>query len=475
MLAIHADAASTETWQRRCTVLGTVKRTRIAVGLPGLLLVALTLSVAITERSADAQPPVAPPSFAQVAPAAQAASIVIRRPADPDGDLVCDEEGDGDECALEGAVVNRRERTVGAGVIVDPRGLALTSARAVLRQPGFEVALVDGVSVRATIIGVDRRTDVAVLKLERENGAAFPYLPLGDSDRLEAGAWVIAVGAPLGWEGTVTAGVITAMPTPGNASPLGQFLQTDAAMSPGNAGGPVVTAGGEVVGLGSTLSGNGIGYVLPSKTVRKVYLEILERGRVRRSWLGLTTQTLGPDLAHALGARAVGGVLVTDVLPDGPAASAGLRPGDIVLEVNGARISSRAQLDRATSGLTIGGVARLKLRRTTRDMTVAVKVDDEPDEWALAPELARARQLLGIEARPITPNMGAVTKTVTPGSAAARAGLEPGDVIREVNRQSVRTMAEFRAAVRNLNHGAPVLMLLQRGDVALYIVMQAAE
>jgi serine protease Do len=456
-------------------VLCIVTRARIAMGLLAGLLVAMTLAAARTERAA-AQSAATPPSFARAAPAAQAASIVIRKPADPDRDLECDEEGDGvDECALDEMLADRRERTLGAGVIVDPRGLALTSARAVLRGSRFEVALTDGTPLGATIVGLDRRTDVAVLKLDKEGGAAFPHVPLGDSDKLEAGQWVIVVGAPLGWEGTVTAGVITATPAPGSSSPLGHFLETDAAMGPGNAGGPLVNADGEVVGLGSTLSGNGIGYALPSNSVRKVYLDILERGRVRRPWLGVATQTLGADLAQALGARGATGVLIADVLPEGPAAGSGLRSGDIILEVDGARVSSRAQLDRATSVLTSGSFARLRVRRASRELTVAVRVDEEPDEWALPPELGRAKQLLGIEARSIIPSMGAVTTRIAPGSSAARAGLEPGDVIREVNRQPVRSMAEFRTAVRNLNLGAPVLMLVQRAEVALYVVLRAAE
>jgi serine protease Do len=439
-----------------------VRRPRIALGLLSALLIAPALAVGLPEG---------PPSFARVAPAAQAASIVIREPADPDREVECDEEDD-DSCALD-MLADRRDRTLGAGVIVDPRGLALTSARAVLREPRFEAALADGTPLRVTVVGLDRPSDVAVLRLEKEDGS-FPYLPIGDSDRLEVGEWVIVVGAPLGWEGTVTAGVITAMPSRA-AGGLGQFLQTDAAMARGNAGGPVVSAAGEVVGLGTMLSGGGIGYALPSAAVRKVYLEILERGRVKRPWLGLTTQTLGSDLAQAFGVRAATGVLIADVLSQGPAIEAGLRPGDIILEVDGSPISSRAQLDRATGDLAFGRLARLKVLRATREMTVAVRVDEAPDEWAVAPELLRARQLLGIDARPITPSMGAVTKSIIPGSAAARAGIEPGDVIREVNRQPVPSMAEFRAAIRQVKRGAPVLMLLQRGDVALYVVIRATE
>jgi serine protease Do len=365
-----------------------------------------------------------------------------------------------------------RERTLGSGVIVDPSGIALTSARAVLRNAGFEVVRSDGTTVKATVVGLDRRTDVAVLKLDGE-GAVYPHLPLGDSERVKVGEWVISVGAPLGLEGTVTAGVITALPAPRSPSPLGSFLQTDAAMSRGNAGGPLVSLGGEVVGLNTALNGDGIGYALPSRLVRKIYVELLEKGRVSRPWLGVATQSLTTDLARALGARDATGVLIVDVVAAGPAADARLRSGDIVLEIDETPITSRSPLERVTSRFAPGRVVSLKLRRNARELVVSARLGEEPDDWQLPPSAARAKRLLGIEARSITPTMGAVAASIEPGSAAARAGLEPGDVIREVNRQPIRTMADFLSSIQTLIPGAQVLMLVQRGDVALYVVMNA--
>jgi serine protease Do len=437
-----------------------------------LLLVMLVAAAPVSGPSGLAGAAEPPTSFARVAAAALAASIVIRGP-DAEGIVSSvPVDSDPDEGKLDGLSAGR-ERVLGAGVIVDPQGIALTSARVMRLMPGFEVALIDGTLLRATVVGLDRRTDVAVLKLH--SGAPLPHLPLGDSDLVEVGDWVIAVGAPSGLEGTVSAGIITATPTPKSSSPLASFLQTDAAMGRGNAGGPIVAMSGEVVGLGTVFSGEGIGYALPATIVRKVYLELLEKGRVSRPWLGVTMQSLTADLARALGARADIGVLIADVLPKSPAASVGIRSGDIVVEVGGTAVSSRAEVERAMRVLAPGEMVRLKVRREARELVASVKLGQEPDEWQVLPALARARWLLGIDVRPITPTMGAVVEDVDPGGPADLVGVEPGDVIREVDRQPVRNITDFQTIARTLRAATEVLMLVQRSDVALYVVLRARK
>jgi serine protease Do len=431
-----------------------------------LLLVAVGHGVA----SAAATEPLA--SFVVVAAAARAASIVIQdpdergiaRPVQVSSPL---EEGE------LGVLSARRARTRGVGVIVDPHGFALTSARIVSRMPGFEVALVDGTALKATVVGVDRQTDVAVLKLESDR--PLPHLPLGDSDRVEVGDWVIAVSAPYGLEGTVSAGIITAKPSPESSSPLASFLQTDVAMGLGNRGGPIVAMSGEVVAIGTAITGDGVGYALPARTVRKVYLELMEKGRVSRPWLGATTQSLTADLARALGVRVEAGALVADVLPQSPAARAGLRSGDIVVEVGGRPVSSRAHVEQAISRLAPGEIVRLKVHRYGRELVTPVKLAEEPDDWEVVPALARAKRLLGLDIRPITPTMGAMVADVDPEGPAELAGIEPGDVLREVDHQPVRDITDFQAIVRRLRADAEVLLLVQRADVALYVVLRARE
>jgi S1-C subfamily serine protease len=436
-----------------------------------LLLVMLVAAASVSGPSGLAGAAEPPASFARVAAAARAAAIVIRR---PDADGIASSvpaDSDPDDEQLEGLSAGR-ERILGSGVIVDPRGFAVTSARAVRLAPGFEVALIDGTLLKATVVGVDRRTDVAVLKLQ--SNASLPHLPLGDSDLVQVGDWVIAVGAPSGLEGTVSAGIITATPTSESTSPVASFLQTDAAMGRGNAGGPLVAMSGEIVGLGTVLSGEGIGYALPARVARKVYLELLEKGRVSRPWLGAMMQSVTADLARVFSARAGVGVLIADVLPTSPAASGGLRSGDIVVEVGGTAVSSRAQVEQVISGLMPGGIVRLKVRREAHELVASVRLGEEPDDWEALPALVRARQLFGIDVRPITPTMGAVVVNVDPQGPADVVGIESGDVLREVDRQPVRSITDFQAIVRALRT-TEVLMLVQRADTALYMVLRARK
>lgn len=443
-----------------------------------LLVLLAALMLTCSPGTGAAEPAVPPASFAEVAAAARAASIVIRASAadfvaaedlSVPASLQRDDDIEEDGWEPVDPLAARRNRTVGAGVIVDPRGIALTSVRTVLRARLLEVDLIDGTPLKVSVIGLDRQSGVAVLRLEN-GGGILPHLPLGDSERVKTGDWVISVGAPLGLEGTVTAGVVTATPTPTSASPIASYLQSDAVMGQGNPGGPLVNLGGEIVGLGTGLGSDGVAYAIPSKTVRRVYLELLEKGRVSRPWLGVATQSLTPALARALRAANVAGVLIADVLPQGPGAGAGLRPGDIVLEIGATPLSSRPQFLRAVSALAAGEVATLRLRRDGQERTVSLRVGEEPDGSLQVPASALAKRRLGIEVdAPIT---GVVARDLDVSGTAARAGIRPGDVIREVNRQPVRSTDDFEAAVRTLRPGAPVLMRVQRRDVVLYVVVE---
>jgi serine protease Do len=426
-----------------------------------------------------------PMSFAPLVARARAATVTIRavrlempEPEAPGADDQGECEEDDEACG-EGEDVQRflaaflaalRHRTLGNGVIVHGGGLALTPARAVLGPTEFEAVLDDGTVVGAVVLAADLRTDLALVKLE-DGTRMYASLPLGDSDRVQTGDWVIAVGAPHGLPGTVTAGVVTATPAPAGSSPIAGFLQTDATLGRGVAGAPIVNLAGEVIGLTTALAGEGLGYALPSRAVVQVSTQLMERGRVIRPWLGLATQTLTPDLARALGAPDAAGVLVTDVVAEGPAARAGIRSGDVVLALDAARVTSRAHLERMVAAQAPGRVVKVRLRRDGREPVVSLRVGEEPEEWALTPAQARARRLVGLEVRPITPDMGVVTAWVRPGSAAARVGIEPGDVIREIDRKPIRKLADFEAAARTLRPGVPALILVQRGEVALFVAV----
>lgn len=424
-----------------------------------LAALAAALLLAAPASSVAADVAVAPESLARTAAAARAAAIMVLAPDDDAGPFEREDDAGGPA-----------ERVLGGGVIVDPGGLAITSARLLMRVDAPKVVSADGAPLDATVVALDPRTDVAVLRLAGD-GRPYPFLPFGDSDAVQLGDRVITTAAPHGLVATVRAGIIVATPAPASENPLRNFLQTDAIAGSGSAGAPVVSMRGEIVGLATRLSGDDVGYALPSRIVRAIFLELLERGRVSRPWLGVTTQSLTAELAHALGAPGDPGVLITDALPRGPAARAGVRSGDIVLKVDATPVASRAQLERAVSALRRGRVVTLTLRRERRLLRTSVALAEEPSEWELPPPVARARRLLGIEARPITPAMGVEAAAVEPESPAGVIGIAPGDVIREMDRRPIRDFADFQAAARALRAGAPALLLIQRGSAALYVLI----
>lgn len=448
----------------------------------GVLALVLTLTL-VCGPGALAAPPVEPPtvpaSFAEVAAAALAASFVIRVPVrhgpadrraiqnvlDPDEDI----QEDGDE-PLD-AAAELRDRTVGAGVVIDPSGVALTSTRAILRAAEFEVFMMDGTPVNTTVVGLDLRSDVAVLKLDGR-GAFFPHLPLGDSARVTAGDWVISVGAPMGLTGTVVAGVVTSTPSPVSPTLSDSLVQSDAMMGHGNAGGPLVNVSGEVIGLGVVLATDAAAHAIPSNTLRRILSDMLEKGRVSRPWLGITTQSLTPALARALSLPDVVGALVADLVASGPGAVAGLRAGDVIAGIGVTAISSRVQFERALSALAPGDVLALKVRRGRETFTVPAKLAEDPDGMPFPAGARTVRRRFGIQVKPINPVRGAVASDVDIFGAAGRAGIEAGDVIREVNGRPVETVADFEAAVRDVGRGATMLLRVQRHGVTLYVVIE---
>jgi serine protease Do len=363
---------------------------------------------------------------------------------------------------------------LGSGVIIDPSGVALTNAHVVDGANQVEVTMLDGTKYQAKIVGVDKRTDLAVLRLDA-NGKKFPFLPLGDSNAVQVGDWVLAVGSPFGLQATVTSGIVSAKARQIGAGPYDDFLQTDAAINPGNSGGPLVNMRGEVIGINTAIvrGGSGIGFAIPANMAKRVSAQLLEHGKVTRGWLGVVLQPLTPDLAASFGAESQKGVLVSEVTPDSPAARAGLKSGDIVLEVDGRTVDSPGDVARAVGLAAPGRKTKLTLWRDTAKTTVDVVLGEAPGE--------RLASRLGFEVRPLTPELareldrrstqGVVVTHVEDGTPAAEAGIRRGDVIVEVNRQPVRTLADFERTTRDIPKGERLTVRVERGDVALYMAM----
>ncbi|HSE92892.1 MAG TPA: Do family serine endopeptidase [Methylomirabilota bacterium] len=373
------------------------------------------------------------------------------------------------------------QRSLGSGVIVDPAGVALTNAHVVERATEIEVITLDGSKHKAKVVGMDKKTDVAVLRLD-DGKKQFPHARLGDSDQVQVGDWVIAVGSPFGLQSTVTAGIISAKARDLRQGLFDDFLQTDAAINPGNSGGPLVNMQGEVVGINTAIvaGGSGIGFAIPANMAKRIYTELLAKGKVTRGWLGVSIQPLTPELAKSFGAKTDKGVLVSDVVPDSPAAKAGVQPGDILLEFEGRKMEGPGDLQRAVGLKNPGTPVKVKVWREQAERTLELKIGEAPDEReARAGSRGGSRSSLGLDVRPVTPELarqlnlrsteGVVVTRVDEGGAAAEAGVQRGDVIREINRQKVRAMGDFEKLTKDVKEGDRLTLLLQRGPMSLYV------
>ncbi len=383
----------------------------------------------------------------------------------------------------------RVQRSLGSGVIVAPSGIVLTNAHVVERATEIEVVTAEGKKHKAKVVGTDKKTDLAVLRLQGA-GAPYPAAPLGDSDKMKVGDWVLAIGSPFGLQQTVTAGIISAKSRQIGQGPFDDFLQTDAAINPGNSGGPLVNMSGEIIGINSAIlsrsGGNvGIGFSIPSNLAKRIYTELVAKGKITRGWLGVSIQPLTPELAKGFGLKEPNGVLLSDVVQDSPAAKAGLLAGDIIQEFDGKKVDSPQDLQKVVAVTPPGKGVPIKVWRDKGQKTLEIKIGETPDDNVALKSTNKGRTLLGLDVRPITPDVarqlnlrgleGVVVAGVEDDSPAAEAGMQRGDVIREVNRQRVRSLQDFERATKDLKEGDRITLLLQRGQQALYVAFSVAK
>jgi serine protease Do len=375
----------------------------------------------------------------------------------------------------------RSERSLGSGVIVDASGTILTNNHVIQDADEITVVLSDEREYKATVVGTDPASDLGVVQLTDPPKDLVP-LTFGDSSKLRLGEAVIAIGNPFGVGQTVTLGIVSAKGrTNVGIVDYADFIQTDAAINPGNSGGALVNMNGELVGINTAIlsrSGGyqGIGFAIPSNMASTLMADLLDDGEVSRGFLGVFIQDLNPALAEKFGMKSSKGVLISDVMPDGPAAQAGIRTGDVILEVDGTPVDSAARLRLVIASKGGDGRVEIELLRDGRRRTLKVQLGEkdaprargqraEPDEEALGLRLAplddAARQRFGLDD---TATQGALVVAIQPGSPAARAGLRPGDVIVEVNRASVDDPA---AAVERLDEA--------EGDILLRVVRRGAS
>jgi serine protease Do len=349
------------------------------------------------------------------------------------------------------------------------------------------VKVSDGREFTAKVVGKDPKTDIALLKIE--NGGKLPTIPLGDSSALQVGEPVMAIGNPFGLEQTVTTGIVSATGRVIGGGPYDDFIQTDASINPGNSGGPLVNAKGEAIGIDSAIlsrSGGsvGIGFAVPINMAKFVAPQLVEHGSVTRGWLGVTIQPLTADLVKTFNVPQTEGALVSSVTEDSPAAQAGVKAGDVIVEFDGHKIGRTTDLSRIVAATPVGKAVTMKIVRDGKAVTLSptiAKLEDR-EEVAAAGEGKAQKGKLGLAVEPLTPDIakelgtkqkqGVVVREVQEGSPADEAGIRPGDVITEVNRQPVTTVEDLKRALDKRPPGQPSLVLVHREGAAVYLTLK---
>ena len=380
-------------------------------------------------------------------------------------------------------------RGLGSGFVIDPTGYIVTNHHVVDGASSIEVALSDGRTLTGKVVGSDAESDLALLKID---ATGLPTIPLGRSSALKIAEPVMAIGNPFGLDHTVTVGIISGTGRVIGAGRYDDFLQTDAAINPGNSGGPLINTRGEAIGIASAIATRtggfqGVGFAIPTDLARPILEQLRATGKVTRGWLGVTIQPLTPELAKSFGLGGTQGALVASVNDDSPAARAGIRPGDVIVGYDGKPVDSPRALPPLVANTPVGKSVALDLMRdgavqSTR-VTVGILADSREARVA-GPGDARVAQRLGLALQELTPELaqrlgvqgekGVVVTEVRPDSPAAKAGLAPGDVIREVNRMPVQGLEDIEKGMsRATGDSKQILLRVEREGTQRYVVLGA--
>jgi serine protease Do len=377
----------------------------------------------------------------------------------------------------------QRQRSLGSGFIIDRDGSILTNNHVVENAQKIVVKLADEREFEAKVIGRDAKTDLAVIKINAKDN--LPVATLGDSDRLEVGEWVMAIGNPFGLDNTVTSGIVSAKGRHIGAGPYDNFIQTDASINPGNSGGPLINMRGEVVGINTAIfsrtGGNiGIGFAIPINLAKELLPQLRGKGKVTRGYLGVLIQRVTPEIAESLGLEKARGALVANVSKDGPAERAGIKVGDVIIEFDGKEIRDSNDLPIIVARTAVDKKVRLKVLRDKKEISLTVAVGELKDEEVVAS--AKEKGELGLTVQRVTPQIaeslglekaeGVVITSVEPGSAADEAALNRGDIILEIDRKPVRNLADYKKAVGEIKKGKGSLFLVRRGDSTLFLALK---
>jgi serine protease Do len=373
-----------------------------------------------------------------------------------------------------------KQRSLGSGFIISSEGYILTNNHVVAGADEIKVKLSDKREFKAEIKGADEKLDLALLKIDAKDH--FTVAKLGDSDKIEVGDWVMAIGNPFGLEQTVTAGIISAKGRVIGSGPYDDFLQTDASINPGNSGGPLFNAQGEVVGINTAIvaGGQGIGFAIPVNMAKGIIEQLKETGKVTRGWLGVSVQAVTPELAQSFGLDENSGALVNEIIKDSPAERAGIESGDIILQYDGKPVHEMTELPRMVADTPVGKKVVVKLLRDRKEKSVTVTIEKLKEKGEAT--AARSPEKLGMTVTELnqdlaaklgtTETKGVIVTEVQSGSNAEEAGIARGDIIREINGSKIATIDAYEKAITRNKKGDVLRVLLKRGDNSLFVALK---
>jgi serine protease Do len=375
-----------------------------------------------------------------------------------------------------------KQRSLGSGFIISADGYIFTNNHVIERADKILVKLSDGREYKADVIGRDAKTDMALIKIKPGN--SLPVVEIGDSEKLRVGEWVVAIGNPFGLEQTVTAGIVSAKGRVIGAGPYDNFIQTDASINPGNSGGPLFNMEGKVIGVNTAIvaQGQGIGFAIPISMAKNILPDLKSKGKVTRGWMGISVQEVTEDIAKNLKLGQRNGALISEVFKGDPADQAGLRPGDVILEVNGKNINDTHQLLILIASFHVGDKVNVKVSRDGQEKTFQVTVAERKDRPEIARDPGDGKASFGMTVQDITPQIarqlgipqtkGVVVTDIEEGSPADEVGIQPRDVIQQVNKVNVSSLKEYLREIAKPAAKNSILLLIKRGKTTYYVALR---